>query len=92
MLVGGRASDCFSQSRRQHRLIKREVGHQPFQPAGGFFSLPQAAEFAHAEGRGRRLPGVEGGVTPPQLPTEIADQGPTLGLPDRRDNLLFRKS
>ena len=33
------------------------------------------------------FPGVEGGLTDAQLPTEVANRGPTLGLPDGIEDL-----
>ena len=75
VLDGVRASDFFSQGLREHLLVQREVGHQPFQSVVFFFYLPQAAEFAHAEVRVLLLPGVEGGVTHSELSAEVAERG-----------------
>lgn len=35
---------------------------------------------------------VEGGLTGPELPAEIANRGPTLRLPEGIDNLFFGES
>ena len=44
-------------------------------------------EFAHAQMCVLLFPGVEGGLTDTQLPTEVANRGPSLGLPDGIDDL-----
>ena len=72
-------------------FVEREVGHEPFQPAVFFFDLPQAAEFAHAEVRVLLLPGIDGGVTHPELSAQIADGGAGVGLSDGVDDLLLRE-
>ena len=38
------------------------------------------------------FPGVEGGLADPELPAEVANRGPTLGLPDGIYDLLFGES
>ena len=38
------------------------------------------------------FPGVEGRVADAELPTEVADRGPTLGLSNGIDDLLFGES
>ena len=87
-----RALDFFSQGLRQHVLVEREVGHEPFQPAVFFFHLPEPAQFAHAQVRVLLFPGVEGGVTDAELPAEVADGGASFGLADGIDDLLFGES
>ena len=88
----GRALDFFSEGLRQHVLVEREVRHQPFESGIFLFHLAQPAEFAHAQMRILLFPGVERGRTDPELSAEIADRGPTLGLPDGIDDLLFGES
>ena len=73
-------------------LVEREVRHQPFQPAVFFFHLSEAPQLAHAEVRVLFLPGLEGGVTHPELSAEVADRGAALSLADRIHDLLFRES
>ena len=70
-----RALDFFSQGLRQHVLVEREVGDEPFQSAVFFLQLPEAPQLAHAQVRVLLLPGVERGVTHPELPAEVADRG-----------------
>jgi len=72
-------------------LVKREVSDQPFQPAIFFFHLPETPQLAHAEVRVLLLPGVEGGVTHPELSGEVADRGAAFSLADGIDDLLFRE-
>ena len=38
------------------------------------------------------FPGVEGGFADAELPIEVANRGPNLGLPDSMDDLLFGES
>lgn len=68
-----------------------EISYEPFQPAVFLFDLPQPTECAHTPMRVLLFPGVEGGLTAPELPAEIANQGPTLRLPEGIDNLFFRE-
>ncbi len=72
-------------------FIKREVCHQPFEPGVLLFQLAQPAEFAHAQVRVFLFPGVEGLFGDPELPTDISNRGPTLGLPNGIHDLLFRE-
>jgi hypothetical protein len=72
-------------------LVKREVRHQPFQPAIFFLHLPEAPQLAHAEVRILLLPGVEGGVTHSELSAEVADRGAAFSLANGIDDLLFRE-
>ena len=91
ILGGGRALDFFSQGLRQHVLVEREVGHQPFEAGVFLFQLPQSAEFTHAE-KGIRLFARVGGLFgSPELPTDLPDRSPALGLPHGIDDLLFRE-
>ena len=76
VLDGVRALDCFSQSLRQHVLIEREIGDEPFQSTVFFFQLPEPPQFAHPQMGVLLLPGVERGVTHPELPAEVADGVP----------------
>lgn len=69
--------------------VEREIGHQPFQPTILLFHRPQLAEFAHAQMRVLLFPGVEGGLADAELPTEVTNRGPTLGLPDSIADLLL---
>ncbi len=55
-------------------LVEREVGDEPFQPVVFFLQLPEAPQLAHAQMRVLLFPGVEGGVTHPELPAEVADR------------------
>ena len=87
-----RALELFSQGLRQHVFVEREIAHEPFQPTVLFFHLLQPAEFAHAQMRVLLFPGVEGGLADAELPAEVANRGPTLGLPDGIDDLLFGES
>ncbi len=73
-------------------LVEREVRDEPFEPAIFFFHLPEPPQLAHAEVRVLLLPGVEGRVTHPELPAEVADRGAAFGLADGIDDLLFRES
>ena len=52
-------------------LVKREVGGEPFQATVFFFQLPELAQFSHTQVCVRLLPGVEGGVTHPEMPTGV---------------------
>ena len=56
-----------------------------------FFELPQPAQFAHAQVRLLLFPSIEGRVTHPELPAEVADGGAGVGLSDGVDDLLLRK-
>ena len=53
-----------------------------------FFHLPESAQLAHAQMRVRLFLGVAGGVTHPELPTEVADRGARVGLLDGVHDLL----
>src|SRR2546425_1333060 len=86
-----RALGFFSQGLRQHMLVEREVSDEPFEPAIFFLHLPEAPQLAHAEVRVLLLPGVEGGVTHPELSAEVADRGAAFSLADRVDNLFLGK-
>ena len=44
----GLAVGFFSQGLRQHVLVEREIGHEPFEPAIFFFYLPEAPQLAYA--------------------------------------------
>ena len=70
-------------------LVEREVSDEPFEPAIFFFHLPEAPQLAHAEVRVLLLPGLERGVTHPELPTEVADRDAAFSLADRVDNLFL---
>ena len=70
-------------------LVEGKIGHQPFEPGLLLFHLPEPTQSAHTEVRVLLFPGVEGGFTDAQLPTEVADRSATLGLPDGIDDLLF---
>jgi hypothetical protein len=72
-------------------LIEREVSDEPFEPTLFFFHLSEAPQLAHAEVRVLLLPGVEGGVTHPELSAEVADRGAAFRLADGIDDLLFRE-
>jgi hypothetical protein len=61
-------------------FIQGEVRHEPFEPAVFFLHLPEPPQLAHAQVRVLLFPGVEGGVTHPELPTQIADRGASFGL------------
>ena len=52
-------------------LIQGEVRHEPFEPAVFFLHLPEPPQLAHTQVRVLLFPGVEGGVTHPELPTQI---------------------
>jgi hypothetical protein len=84
-LAGARALDFFSQGLRQHVLVEREVGHEPFSSAVFFLQLSEPPQFAHAQMGVVLLPGIEGRVTDAELPTEITD----FDLPDRVHDLLL---
>jgi hypothetical protein len=58
--------------------IEREVSDQPFQPTVFFLRLPQAPRLARAQMGLFIHPGVEGRVTHPKLPTEIATGMPAF--------------
>ena len=73
-------------------LVEREVRDEPFEPAIFFLHLPEPPQFAHAQMGVFSLPGIEGGVTDPELPAEVANRGPTLGLLDGIGDLLFGES
>ena len=87
-----RALDFFSECLRQHVLVEREIGHQPLQSAVFFLQLPEPPQLAHAQVGVFLLPGVEGGITDPELSAEVADGGPAFGLTDGLDDLLLRES
>ena len=72
-------------------LVEREVGDQPFEPGVLLLHLPQSEQFTYAEMGVLLFPGIEGGVTDPELPAEITDGSATLGLSVRIDDLLFGK-
>src|SRR5215467_1570567 len=84
-----RASGVFSQRLRQHVLVECEIGDQTLQPIVFVLELPQAAELAHAQVRVLLLPGVEGGLTDPQLPADVPDRGAALGLAQGVGHLLL---
>ena len=63
-------------------LVEREIGDEPFQQAVFFFELPEPTQFTHAQVRLLLLPGVERGITHPELPAEVADRGAGLRLPE----------
>ena len=69
-------------------LVEREIGDQPFQPVVFFLELPESAQFTHAQVR-VLLPGVERGVTHPELPAGVADGGTGVGLSDRVHDLFL---
>ena len=48
-------------------------------------------QLAHAQVSVFPLPGIEGTVTHPELPAEVADQGAGFGLADRVDDLFLRE-
>ena len=73
-------------------LVEREVRDESFEPAIFFFHLSEAPQLAHAEVRVLFLPGVESGVTHPELSAEAADRGAAFSLADRIDDLFFRES
>jgi hypothetical protein len=50
-----RASDLFRKV-GQHMLIKRQVGHQPFESGILLFHLPQPPEFAYTRSFRKGLP------------------------------------
>jgi len=70
-------------------LVEREVSDQPLQPAVLFFEQPEPPQFAHAQMHVLLLPGVERGVTHPELPAEVADRGAGFGLSDGIHDLFF---
>jgi hypothetical protein len=72
-------------------LAERGIGDEPFQPAVFFFELPEPLQFAHPQMGVFFLPGVERGVTHPQLPAEVADGGAGVCLSDRAHNLFLGK-
>jgi hypothetical protein len=84
-----RAVDFFSQGLRQHVLVEREIGDEPFQSTVFFFQLPEPAQFTPPQVGVLFLPGVEGGVTPPELPAEVADRGAGFCLSDRVHDLFL---
>src|SRR5262249_35454713 len=88
---GGRASDFFWQSLRQHVLMEREVRYRPRQPAVSFLQLPQAPEFTHPEVGVLFLPGIERLLGDPELPAQVTNGGTAFSLPDGIDDLFFRK-
>ena len=85
-----RALDFF-EGLRQHVLVEREVGHEPFSSAVFFLQLSVPPQFAHAQMGVVLLPGIEGRVTDAELPTEITDGSGGFGLPDRLHDLLLRE-
>jgi len=82
----------FSQGLRPPVVVEREIGHEPFHRAAFFFPLPQPAKFAHAQMRVRLVPGGDDGLADGELPAEVANRSPPVGLPDGRDALLFGDS
>ena len=56
-------------------LVEREVGNEPFQSAVSFLQLPESTQLTHAQIGVFFLPGIEGGVTHPELPAQVADRG-----------------
>jgi hypothetical protein len=68
--AGGRAS-WEGGSLRQHVLVKREVGDEPFQPAVFFFQLPEPPQFDHPQVGVLFLPRIERGVTDSQLSAKV---------------------
>ena len=87
-----RASDFFSQRLRQHVLVERQIRHKAFQPGILVLDLPQPAQFAHAQVRVLLFPDVEGGLADAELPADIAERGPALGLADGVGDLLLGES
>ena len=87
-----RASDFFSQCLRQHVLVEGEIRHEPFQPAVFILQLPEPTQLAHAQMGVFLFLGVEGGITDPELPAQVADGSAGFGLADRVHDLLFRES
>lgn len=71
-------------------LVEGEVRHQPFEADIFFFHLPQSAELAHLQMRILLFPGVEGGVTTPELSAGGANGRAGFGLSDGIDDLLLR--
>ena len=86
-----RALDFFSQGLLQHGLVERKVGDEPFQPPILLLQLPEPAQFTHAQVSVLLLPGVERGVTHPELPAEVADRDAGFCLSDRVHDLFLRE-
>lgn len=57
-------------------LVKRQVGHQPFESGVFLFHLTQPAEFAYAQMRILLFPGLEG-----RFLTPSCQQRPPTGIP-----------
>ena len=57
-------------------LIEREVDDEPFHPAVFFLQPSEPTQLAHAYVDVFLFPGVEGRVTHPELPAEVADGVP----------------
>lgn len=57
-----------------------------------FFHLPQPAEFVHAQMRVFLFPGVGGLFSNPELPADIPNRRPTLGLPNGIHDVFFGES
>jgi hypothetical protein len=81
----------FSQGLREHVLVEREVGDEPFQPPILLLQLPEPTQFAHPQVSVLLLPGVKRGVTHPELPAEVVDRGAGFCLSDRVHDLFLRE-
>lgn len=74
-------------------LVDGAVRHLPFKPDILFFHQAHPAELAHAQMRVLLALSVEeAGLADAELPAEVSNRGPTLGLPDSIDDLLFGES
>ena len=72
-------------------FVEREVRDEPFQPAVCVLQLPEAAQLTNTQVGVFSLPGIEGGGTDAELPTEITDGSAGFGLPDRVHDLFLRE-
>ena len=48
-LPTARASGVFSQRLRQHVLVEREIGDEPFEPMVFLLELPESSQLAHPQ-------------------------------------------
>src|SRR5215467_4998240 len=86
---GARASGVFSQRLRQHVLVEREIGDEPFEPMVFLLELPESSQLAHPQVGILLLPRIERRLAHAQLPADVPDRGAALDLAQRVGHPLF---
>ena len=56
-----------------------------------FLQLPETPQLAHTRLGVFRFPGVERGITDPELPAKVTNGGADIGLSNRVDDRFLRK-